>query len=170
MSIKMKNKGFTLIEIMVASSIFIIVMVIAVGAIFSLVNANRKSQALASVVSNLNISLESMVRDIRTGSNYVVNPTSISFTNQNGDSTTYNLTGTPPNRALHKRVIGSTPLNGDITAPEVNISSLSFTSIGIGNDNIQPRVQMQIKGTAGVGNYASPFTIQTLITQRLPED
>jgi hypothetical protein len=29
---------------------------------------------------------------------------------------------------------------------------------------------MQLKGTVGVNKYASPFTIETLIAERLPED
>lgn len=165
-----KKEGFTLIEIMVASSIFIIVMFIAVGAILSLVDGNRRAQALSSVVSNLNISLESMVRDIRTGTNYQIpgSNDSISFNNSDGDPTTYSLSS----NSIVKYVThnGSTLESGPITAPEVNVSSLTFLSKGIGADQIQPLVLLQIVGSVGTGKYTSPFTIQTLISQRVLEN
>ncbi len=67
---KNKHKGFTLIEVMVAVSIFAIVMVVAVGAVLAVVAANKKAQALNSIIDNLNFSMEAMVRDLRTGYNY----------------------------------------------------------------------------------------------------
>lgn len=60
-------KGFTLIEMMVAVGLFAIVMLIATAVIFSIINGNRKSQTINTVVNNLNFSLESMIRDIKTG-------------------------------------------------------------------------------------------------------
>lgn len=65
-----QSKGFTLVEIIVAVALFAIVMVVSTGAIFTIVNANRSAQALNSVITNLNFAVESMLRDIRTGTNY----------------------------------------------------------------------------------------------------
>ncbi len=64
------QKGFTLIEILVAVTLFSVVMVISTSTIFSVIAGNRKSQAINSVVNNLNFSIESMVRDIKTGYRY----------------------------------------------------------------------------------------------------
>jgi prepilin-type N-terminal cleavage/methylation domain-containing protein len=64
------KKGFTLIEVMVSITIFSIVMTIAMGAIFSIVSANKKAQALNAVINSLNFSVEAMVRDLRTGYHY----------------------------------------------------------------------------------------------------
>ena len=55
---------------MVSVALFAIVMLIAGATLLSLVYANRKAQALQSVVNNLNVSLDAMVRNIREGSNY----------------------------------------------------------------------------------------------------
>lgn len=68
------SSGFTLIEIMVAVSIFTIVMVISIGAVLAMVSANKRSQAYSTVITNLNFTLEGMIRDIRTGYNYDCNP------------------------------------------------------------------------------------------------
>lgn len=169
-----KKNGFTLIEIMVASSIFIIVMVIAVGAILALVNGNRKAQALSSVVSNLNISLESMIRDIRTGTDYSITGSAgknvITFTNSDSNTTVYSLVDGVgcTSCVIHKSITGSVNFDGDITAPEVTISALSMVSRGIpSGDGLQPEVLFLVKGTAGDARYASPFNIQTLISQRV---
>ena len=62
--------GFTLIELMVSISIFSVVMIIVIGALISLNDANKKAQALRAVVDNLNFAIEDMTRNIKTGSEY----------------------------------------------------------------------------------------------------
>ena len=54
----------------VAVGLFSLVMLVSVGALLSLTGANRKAQALQSVMNNLNIALDGMVRSIRMGSDY----------------------------------------------------------------------------------------------------
>lgn len=62
--------GFTLIEVLVSVGLFVIVMMISLTVILSVVDGNKKSQAINSVVDNLNSSIDSMVRDLKTGTNY----------------------------------------------------------------------------------------------------
>lgn len=62
--------GFTLIEMIVAVALFAVVMVVAVGALLSLTGANKKAQAIQSVMNNLNITLDGMVRNIRMGTEF----------------------------------------------------------------------------------------------------
>ena len=66
----MQEGGFTLIELMVSISIFLIVMVICLGAVLAIVDGNKKAQSINSVSNNLNSAIESMVRDIKTGFGY----------------------------------------------------------------------------------------------------
>lgn len=61
------NKGFTLIETLVSLTLFTIVVVIAGGTVVSVIDINKRNQAISSVVNNLNYSIDSMVRDIKTG-------------------------------------------------------------------------------------------------------
>ncbi len=70
MSIRIKNRGFTLIEIMVSISIFTVVMLVTMGALLTLNDSSRKAQALRTVIDNLNFAVEDMSRKIRTGNNY----------------------------------------------------------------------------------------------------
>jgi len=64
------DKGFTLIELMVSVSVFIIIMTISMGAILGVFDSNRKSRALRTVMNNLNLSMESMSKEMRYGSSY----------------------------------------------------------------------------------------------------
>src|SRR3989338_5238251 len=68
--IRNTSRGFTLVEMIVAIGLFSVVMVVCVGALLSLVNANRKAQALQSVMNNLNIALDGMARSVRMGNTY----------------------------------------------------------------------------------------------------
>ena len=67
---KIKTAGFTLIEVMVSVTLFAIVMTLSLGAILSIIDGNKKAQSINSVSSNLNFTIESMVRDIKTGYAY----------------------------------------------------------------------------------------------------
>lgn len=63
----MKNRGFTLVEMIVSLALFSVVAVIAIGALLKVIDANNKAQSIQSSVTNLNFALESMSRDLRTG-------------------------------------------------------------------------------------------------------
>lgn len=168
------NRGFTLIEIMTAVSIFAVIMTISMGSILGIFDANRRSRSLKTVMNNLNIAVESMSKEMRYGRNYhcgsgsVTTPqncpeggTLMSFLSSDDEQVTYRLSGT----ALEKQVE-----NGQFspaTAPEVVIDGLTFYTLGAGIGNgLQPKVIVKIKGHAGQGKGRSDFTLQTLVSQR----
>lgn len=64
------QKGFTLIEMIVSLGLFIVVALIAVGALLKVMDANKKSLNLKTAINNLNFAMESMSREMRVGSNY----------------------------------------------------------------------------------------------------
>lgn len=74
MKMFMKKKtpiaGFTLIEVLISLLIFSIIITIAVGALFSMVDAGEKSRSINSVMENLDTALETMAETVRSGSNY----------------------------------------------------------------------------------------------------
>ncbi len=170
------GKGFTLVEMIVSVALFAIVMTVAVGALLSLTAANKKAQAIQSVMNNLNITLDSMVRNIRMGTDFQCGGTigdcpqgSSSFTftcnpqtvtcSSGGSSWTYSQCGS---------AICRTSM-GNITAPEVSISSLRFYVVGsVPGDMIQPKVVIVVSGTAGGQNVRTQtsFHIQASAVQR----
>ncbi len=64
------GKGFTLIEMMVATSLFVMVMVVAVGALLALVETNKRAQAINVVMNNVNAAMDSITRTARVGTSY----------------------------------------------------------------------------------------------------
>jgi len=67
---KKLQQGFTLIEMIVSVAIFSIVATITVGALLVLIATNQQLQTEQSIMTNLSFALDSMTREIRTGTNY----------------------------------------------------------------------------------------------------
>lgn len=65
------QSGFTLIELMVSLSLFIIVVLALIVSLFSVNDASRKVQAMRAVMDNLNFAAESISRTVRTGTDFV---------------------------------------------------------------------------------------------------
>lgn len=193
--------GFTLVEMIIAVGLFAIVMLVSTAALLSLVDANKKAQALQSVMNNLNIALDSMVRGVRMGSVYHCGPDGALTAAQDcpdgargtlADGGAVNALfayepyyegGTPPPRTLYwfqtdgngvgrlyKSEDGTLGGGLPITAPDVSIQSVSFYVTGSSNaDNLQPKVLIVVKGTAGGGNVKAQtsFHIQATAVQRV---
>lgn len=106
---KNKQRGFTLVEALVSLAIFSVVMVTAVGIILAVITSNKRNQAINSVVNNLNYSIESMVRDVKTGFSYKCNYSPISpQTVSDFKSEPANCDGTPiGNIALISTISGT---------------------------------------------------------------
>lgn len=179
------RSGFTLIEIMVAVSIFSMVMVVAIGAVLAIVSANKRAQALNSVISNLNFAIEGMVRDLRTGYNYdcgevggetdcsTSGGASIQFNSAQFDGdVTYGLdVNSQCGKGLYKIESGQTYC---ITGEDVRIEELKFYvagSIPASASQVQPntdqaKILITIKGNfVGYGSLGD-FNLQSMVSQR----
>lgn len=62
--------GFTLVEIMVAVSVFVIVAFMVTATLLLIMDASRRANQARTVVDNTNFALESMSQKIKFGSNY----------------------------------------------------------------------------------------------------
>jgi prepilin-type N-terminal cleavage/methylation domain-containing protein len=155
--------GFTLIELLVSIGIFAIVVIIVTGAISTVIDANKKSQTITSVVNNLNFTLESMTRAIKTGEELAVDATdgtcgdSVSLVDARGRSVAYSLDG----GAVALDVDGVT---SSITAPEIDVDRLLFCELS----GDQPAVLFTVSGSMGpVGSKTrTEFHVQTTVAQR----
>ncbi len=68
---KIENqKGFTLVEVMIAIGLFVVVMVFGIGSVLSTNTAHKKSQSQRAINDNLSFVTEDMSRNVRLGSNY----------------------------------------------------------------------------------------------------
>jgi prepilin-type N-terminal cleavage/methylation domain-containing protein len=189
-------KGFSLIEMMVAVSIFAIVMMIGVGALLSLMSVNRRAQAVNATMNNLNAAIESMSRAMRVGTTYycqtsitppapstLASPQDCSsgggllfaFESSSGDpaddtdQVVYRINGTQIERSLASGQSGTWVA---LTAPEITISDFEFLVVGsapLSSGNmVQPRAVMKIEGSAPLpGGDTTEFSIQASVSQRL---
>ncbi len=185
------HRAFTLIEMMVAVSIFAIVMMIGVGALLSMVETNKRAQAIHQVMSSLSAAVEGMARSIRVGSTYHCEASISPFPpanilddpedcDENGgvllaiessdgdrtnpdDQVVFRLNGTKLERSLDA---GDSWI--DLTSPEVTIESFKLYVFGsTPGDGVQPRVLLTMRGTIDLPRGATTFHVQTTVAQRL---
>ncbi len=187
-----KTKGFTLIEIMVATSIFMIIMLVAMGTLITSSDTAKKAQALRSAMDNVNFAMESMTRSLRMGTDYtcvtfgssVVLPAAsnadCSLSTSGGGAVVFTPANGSPARNAAFRVI--TRANGtgvlqrcipgcvDLVSPDVDIQKLVFYVNGSNTtDAIQPSVYIVIKGAVTIKGVPNTFAIQTIASQRSAE-
>lgn len=146
-----QHKGFTLVELMVALSLFTIVVLATISSMLIVNDTARKVQAMRTVMDNLNFAVDTMVRSIRTGYDYSCGNTSTpncpypdaGGSSAIGDSeievTIDETTG--PDSQVQFRLNGGTIERrsnrtgswGDwqaITAPEITVTTLRFAVNG----------------------------------------
>jgi type II secretory pathway pseudopilin PulG len=155
------TKGFTLIEIMVATSIFMVVMLMAMGALVTTSHTAKKAQALRTAMDNVNFAMESMTRTLRMGQDYSGGGTYINFTPPVPSA--FALSG-----GVLNRCDGGTCI--PMTSESVSIDYLQFYITGADPaDYIQPSVYIALKGVVTVKGETSQFALQTIVSQRSVE-
>ncbi len=182
MIIKQNEKGFTLVEILVAVGIFAVIVMMSLGALANIFDANRKSQSLKTIMTNLNFAVEIMTREMRFGTNYHCGTSGtltlaqncssgdsfISFRSSTGTQNVYRLN--TETHQLEKSEDGGNNYLG-ITAPEINIQALSFFVLGAGqgaSSGNQPKIIVLIRGYAGSkATSQSSFSLETTVSQRV---
>ena len=68
--INKKKNGYTIIETMIAVSLFIIIIMAGMNALLNANLLHQKSQSMRSIMDNLSFIMEDMSRNLRTGSSY----------------------------------------------------------------------------------------------------
>ncbi len=196
MDLHQPHRGFTLVEMLVSLALFTIVATMAVGTLLILINGNSRVVSEQTALTSLSFLLDSMTREIRTGSDYYcgtrsqVTDTSITSSTtairnctggmgisfrEAGES----LTGGSSARRIAyyfeggtlRRQIGNNTAEV-LVANDVTITNARFIVTGAatltgGNDIIQPTVTVLIEGRASTTDATNKtFTLQTTVTQR----
>jgi prepilin-type N-terminal cleavage/methylation domain-containing protein len=188
-------RGFTIVEMMVALALFTVVMTIATGAFLSLIGGSGKLQGEATVMTSLNFVMDSMTREIRTGTHYyckadaelTLNDLTSTQNCTNGVDTlsflesgaslsdgstsgriTYYVDSTSGTKKL-MRQIGYSGVNTpqSMLSSDVTLKSLQFFVSGTGlSDARQPTVTVIIEAQDPNESNGKVYTLETTVTQR----
>ncbi len=193
-----QHRGFSLIELLIAVSLFLIITVAAIGSMVRLQGAARRGEAIYATLDNLNLAVDSMARLMRTGYMYHCDigkglldaprdcaytgtpylssgnindgAESFSFYDQTGNVIQYQFDHTNLNAGFMKMKVGT---GGwvQITSSDINIQRFRvYISGATPNDTLQPYAVIVLAGQIlQNGKVLSDFNIETSMTQRLPD-
>jgi Tfp pilus assembly protein FimT len=164
---------------MVSIALFSIVVVVVAAAYLNLLKLDKDARATVEIANNLNFVVDTMSREIRTGTNYGCNASagtncpfsgntpgsSFVFTDDNGNTIEYTLS----NGQIRESVNGS--VYTAITDSLITVNTLHFFVSGASPGNVgntQPQVTIVIQGTITANSNQSPigFDIETTAEQR----
>jgi type II secretory pathway pseudopilin PulG len=190
------RRGFTIIETMVSVSIFIIITTVGMSTLLNANLVYQKSHDIRSSLDSLNFVMEDMSRSIRTGYKYncfdanesisssiSVSPKScakgwaIAFESPYGSTANANdqsLYYINNDGQIFKATQGPyndssfTQMTPDEVVIDPNLSYFVVTGAESSpTDKIQPLVTIRLVGNIVYHGIASPFSLQTSVSQRL---
>ncbi len=133
-----KSEGFTLVELIVATGLFIFIIALVSGIFTQSIRTQRMLAALMEVQSNAGLSVEKMMREVRTGFTFRASSVSgsscdsvglydsLTFTRSVRNATTsvtYSWVGTSIER---DEVSDGTMTTSTLNAPSVSVNRLCF--------------------------------------------
>ncbi len=160
----MKNKfssknGFTLVELLVAMSLFVVVVALASGIFIQALRTQRATVALIAANNNASLAIEQMMREIRTGKNFTVEGVnsgegqSLDFQNARQEAVNYSLT----NKSIARN-------NNALTAENILVENLKFNLLA----GLPPRITIVLQISAlGVPAPGSFINLQTTVSPRV---
>lgn len=156
----MKKNGFTMVELLVAISLFSVVVSIAAGTFIQALRTQRVTVSLIAAVSNASLAIEQISREVRTGRSFSLNGGELSFLNAKNENVAYALR----NAAIEKSVNGQP---GRITADNVQINRLDFILAGNDpGDDLPAKITVILEIGAPQASAASKVNLQITVSSR----
>ena len=191
------QKGYTIIETMIAVSLFLVVISIGMSALLNANLIHQKSRDTRSIMDNLSFIMEDISRNLRTGSSYycIALPDTFNFSMPKSGQDCQGIAFEPalgttsPNDQWvyyvdNGRILKST--QGPYTDPSTNANYIpltpdevvidavsGFSVLGaespsaVPNDFQQPFVAIRLSGKITFKDVSTSFSLQTSISQRL---
>ncbi|MBI3888491.1 hypothetical protein HY311_01725 [Candidatus Nomurabacteria bacterium] len=181
-----KESGYTILETMIAISLFIVIVMAGMGALLNANLLSKKSQSMRSIMDNLSYVVEDMGRNLRTGYAYhciadgnltLTTPLScasgggISFKSSLGGQWVYYIGTYAGKPGIFKSVDGGVTFV-QMNPDEVTLSAVSgFSVLGAeppAGDTQQPFVTIKLVGTITLNaTTTTTFSLQTSVSQRV---
>lgn len=160
------NQGFTITELLVAASVFAIVIVIVVGIFIQGLRSQRILSHLMAINDNTALVIEQVAREIRTGYDFSQpDPSTINFFNFTGEPVVYDFDGETGRLARNGIVL---------TTPEADIEEGMFLMTqedndpDLGNDACNPwRISVFMTVRSADPDISQSSRIQTTISSRI---
>lgn len=170
------KKGFTLVELIVASSVLATLMLAAAAPFVSMVEFRRNTSNQADINDNLKLIVSIIDKEVRTASpdssTFVVpiSQDSATFVNQFGDEVTYAYDST--DKKIEKTIpdgSGGTETFDVTSIDALYIQDVTFQIEGLFNDE-PPVFTMKIDASSDDAGTVNTITIQntTLLRNRAP--
>jgi len=162
MSKSFKNRAFTLVEFLVAMSIFVVVTTVVLSLFSAAIKSYRRVSAMQNVQENARFLTEFMTKEIRMSIIKSSTPTTLVLTRSDDQSVSYVFSGNKLERT-------SPSSSGPINSEEVLINGRFYVE-GIGTgDRQQPKVTiiMKVESTGGKVEEKAKIDVQTTLSQRL---
>ena len=189
-----KQRGYTIIETMIAISLFLVVVMFGMT---SLLNANlvsRKTQDLRSILDNLSFIMDDISRNLRTGYDYRCYDISASgpvvtgvpqscakgwaiifkpqtYSSADTNQMAYSVTGGKIYKSTDSGANFIPVTLDEVTIQTVSASYSPFSVLGApspgSSDYQQPFVIIRLVGTITYKGVDTKFSLQTSVSQRL---
>jgi prepilin-type N-terminal cleavage/methylation domain-containing protein len=157
------NKGFTLIEVLVATSIFVLTMMVLSQIFISVIRSEKLAYALLDTENIIRNNLEYMARAIRMGTKFSSPDNSqICFTNSRGQEQCFQFQG----ESLVEILDGNSNFLIDASQSLVKIKEGTFYLYYPNSTTNQPIVRIQIWAQTEVRGQNYDFKVETAVTPR----
>ncbi|MCR4261077.1 MAG: type II secretion system GspH family protein [Candidatus Colwellbacteria bacterium] len=171
------NRGFTLMELLVAMTVFLIVVGLSSGVFMQTLRSQRAITSFSENMNNITLALEQIAREVRTGFDFVDDTsadgkryTELKFRNGNGDYVRYEFFQEdegPGQIARCKSFQEETCDEFDvITSSSVDIKELVFYIQNDDGENRPPLVTISVE-TYINKESDSTLTLQTTVSSRI---
>lgn len=165
------NKGFTMVEVLVAMTLFVVIVSATTVSFITAMKTQRQLVSLMAATDSASLAIEQMAKEIRTGRDFCRTSCAdgiINFTTWKGEAVTYQVDA-------NKQILRSSGINsGPITADNVSIERLNFIISGNQpTDDYPPRITIILRAavpqTGPIGIRGVYTDLQTTISARNPE-
>ncbi len=184
------NNGFTLVETVVAMTLFVMIVSAVMSLFLRSVQSERGIAGNGSTIGSVSLAIEEMAREMRTASSFTVggqqltssyhqcgnayNAITFSYVNGFGADTTVTYNTSSPNGGQIMQTLNGKSLPMTPAGTSVNLQFIVRNNTGtLGNctgDQLPPRITIAVRGinpaNASIG-FTAPFDLETTVSQRL---
>ena len=161
---KQFNRGFTMIELLVAMGLFALLSGIVSGSFINIMKSQRSIISFVTANDNASLVFEQMAREFRTGSNFSLTNEILSFTNSRGTQVAYKL----EDKNIQRSEGGNDSEFNALLSSDVIVESLKFYLSGNRQGGgLPPMITMALtlkSGKASMGGLE--INLQTSVVSR----